>query len=129
MTNPVRFTVAVLRNLALAFLLSAPAACGPKPPPLPRLAVGDVLLAFGHSLTYGTGASPEEAYPRVLAGLINRPVVAAGVPGETTEDGLARLPGVLDEAKPRILVLCMGGNDMLQKVNATTIESNLRAMV
>ncbi|MBI3527338.1 MAG: arylesterase [Betaproteobacteria bacterium] len=122
-------TALLLRSLVVALLLSALAACGEKPPPLPKLGSDDVILAFGDSLTYGTGAGTEEAYPKVLAKLIGRQVVGAGVPGETTADGLERLPAVLDEVKPRLVLLCMGGNDMLRKVDFASIESNLRAMV
>ena len=122
-------TAALLRSLAAALSLSALLACGEKPPPLPKLGSDDVVLAFGDSLTYGTGAGTQEAYPSVLSKLISRQVVGAGVPGETTADGLERLPAVLDEVKPRLVLLCMGGNDMLRKVAFANIESNLRAMV
>ena len=129
MTSRAYATAAFLRSLLVALSLSALAACGEKPPPLPKLGTGDVVLAFGDSLTYGTGAGTEEAYPNVLAKLLNRTVVGAGVPGETTADGLERLPAVLDEIKPRLMLLCMGGNDMLHKMDFAGIESNLRAMV
>ena len=112
--------------IALAFAL---AACSNSPPPLPRLGADDVVLAFGDSITYGTGAGAEESYPEVLAQLIGRRVVSAGVPGEVTANGLQRLPDVLDEVKPKILLLCLGGNDMLRKVEAVATESNLRTMV
>lgn len=115
--------------MVIALSLSALAACSGAPPPLPRLGADDVVLAFGDSITYGTGARPEESYPEVLAQLIGRRVVSAGVPGEVTANGLQRLPEVLDEVKPRILLLCMGGNDMLRKVEPVAIESNLRSMV
>ena len=118
-----------MRTLATFFLAFALASCGEQPPPLAKLGAGDVVLAFGDSLTYGTGAGTQEAYPNVLAQLLNRPVVGAGVPGETTTDGLERLPAVLDEIKPRLMLLCMGGNDMLRKSDPASIESNLRAMV
>lgn len=114
--------------LALA-LVSMLAACGDKTPPLPRLGAEDVILAFGDSLTYGTGAGQSESYPAVLAQLIGRKVVGAGVPGETTAEGLERLPATLDEVQPKLLLLCMGGNDMLRKMSAAGIEANLRAMV
>ena len=117
----------LLRILAIALLLCANA-CSDAPP-LPRLGVDDVVLAFGDSITYGTGAGPEESYPEVLAELIGRRVVGAGVPGEVTAIGLQRLPGVLDEVKPKILLLCLGGNDMLRKIDLAAIESNLRTMV
>ncbi|HWQ40269.1 MAG TPA: arylesterase [Burkholderiales bacterium] len=116
-------------SLALVVSLSVLAACGREVPPLPRLGPEDKVLAFGDSLTYGTGAAPQESYPEVLARVIGRTVVASGVPGETTTGGLARLDAVLEEHQPRILLLCLGGNDMLRKVGAATIESNLRKMV
>jgi acyl-CoA thioesterase-1 len=105
------------------------AGCSGNRPTLPKLAAGDVVLAFGDSLTYGTGASEHESYPAILAKLIGRNVVRAGVPGEVTAQGLERLPAVLEEHKPKILLLCLGGNDMLRKVDDARIVSNLRAMV
>jgi lysophospholipase L1-like esterase len=113
----------------VALSLSALAACSDAPPPLPRLGADDVVLAFGDSITHGTGARPEESYPKVLAQLIGRHVVGAGVPGEITAKGVQRLPEVLDEVKPKILLLCLGGNDMLRKVESVATESNLRTMV
>jgi len=118
----------LIRILAIALLLCANA-CSDAPPPLPRLGADDVVLAFGDSITHGTGARPEESYPEVLAQLINRRVVGEGVPGEVTANGLQRLPEVLDEVKPKILLLCLGGNDMLRKVEPVATESNLRTMV
>jgi len=114
-----------LATLTVALALGA---CSDAPP-LPRLGADDVVLAFGDSITYGTGARPEESYPEVLARLIGRRVVGAGVPGEVTANGLQRLPEVLDEVKPKLLLLCLGGNDMLRRVEPVTIESNLRTMV
>ena len=116
------------RSLATLTVALALAACSDAPP-LPRLGADDVVLAFGDSITYGTGARPEESYPEVLARLIGRRVVGAGVPGEVTANGLQRLPEVLDEVKPKLLLLCLGGNDMLRRVEPVTIESNLRTMV
>jgi lysophospholipase L1-like esterase len=104
------------------------AACD-RSPTLPRLSQNDVIVAFGDSLTHGTGASDETAYPAVLASLTGRTVINAGVPGETTASGLQRLPGVLAEHKPRLVLLCLGGNDMLRKQPAATTENNLRLLV
>ena len=96
---------------------------------LAPLGPADVVVAFGDSLTYGTGAAPDAAYPAVLAGLTGRTVVNAGVPGDTTETALSRLPLVLETARPRLVLLCLGGNDMLHKTPPAVTERNLREMV
>ncbi|MGE0557650.1 MAG: arylesterase [Burkholderiales bacterium] len=111
--------------LCLAWL----AGCGGGTPSLAKLGAGDVVLAFGDSLTYGTGAKPEESYPAVLSTLIGRSVVRAGVPGEQTAGGLQRLPGVLDEHQPRLVIVCLGGNDMLRKRPQEGVETNLRQIL
>ena len=105
------------------------AGCGDKTPRLPRLAATDVIVAFGDSLTFGTGAAEHESYPAVLASLIGRDVVRSGVPGEVTAQGLGRLPEVIEEHKPRLVIVCLGGNDMLRKVAEAEIRANLRAIV
>ncbi|WP_324779203.1 arylesterase [Thiobacillus sedimenti] len=116
-----RFFIAV----CVAILL---AACD-RAPTLPRLSPHDVILAFGDSLTHGTGATDATAYPAVLASLTGHTVINAGVPGDTTASGLARLPGVLAEYRPRLVLLCLGGNDMLRRLPAAATENNLRLLV
>src|SRR5204863_3532433 len=105
------------------------AACGDPPARLLRLPGDAVVLAFGDSLTFGTGAAEQESYPAQLELLIGRRVVRAGIPGEVTSQALARLPAALDEHAPRLLLLCIGGNDFLQRLGNPQAESNVRAMV
>lgn len=105
------------------------ASCGEKVPRLAPVGPSDVIVAFGDSLTYGTGASASESYPAVLARLVNRNIVSAGVPGEVTGGGLARLESVLEEHKPALMIVCLGGNDMLRKQQDAEIKANLRAII
>ena len=119
----------LVRALVVAFAALAFAACGPAVPKLPKLDSGAVVLAFGDSLTFGTGASPAQAYPAALERKISRKVIASGVPGETSEEGLRRLPGVLDDVKPQLLVLCHGGNDFLRKMGEEAAAKNVREMI
>lgn len=121
-----RLSPGLLLALLLAICL---AGCGGKTPRLDKLGTTDVIVAFGDSLTYGTGAKAEESYPAVLEQLIGRTVVRAGVPGEVTAGGLSRLPGVLDEHRPRLVIVCLGGNDMLRKGSPADIEANLREIL
>jgi acyl-CoA thioesterase-1 len=103
--------------------------CGGNVPKVSKLASADVIVAFGDSLTFGTGASEAESYPIVLGQLIARKVVRAGVPGEVTEGGLARVQEVIDEHKPKLMIVCLGGNDMLRKVDEAQTKANLRTII
>lgn len=111
----------------LSFLLLV--ACDNKQEGLTELRPNDVILAFGDSLTSGVGTRPELSYPSQLGTLLGRTVINAGVPGEISAKGLIRLPGVLDKVEPDLLVLCHGGNDILQKLNRDQLQANLRGMV
>jgi len=115
-------------RLFLVLVIAVAAGCGDKPK-LSRLPGEAVLLAFGDSLTFGTGAAENESYPAQLEKRVGRRVVRAGVPGEVTAQALARLPAALDEHAPRLLLLCIGGNDFLRRLGNRQAEANVRAMV
>ncbi len=116
----------VLQAVFLMGLLLA--ACSSQPQ-LPKLPPDAVILAFGDSLTYGSGAGRDESYPRVLSRLTGLEVINAGVPGEVTGQGVKRLPGLLDEHLPQMMILCHGGNDMLHKQELNLTVENLRSMI
>jgi len=99
------------------------------PVPLRPLASYAVIVAYGDSLTSGSGASPGHTYPEVLATLTQRIVVNAGVPGEVSEAGSQRLAAVLAEHTPRLLVLIHGGNDLLRGLETAQLRANLVAML
>ncbi len=92
-----------------------------------------VIVAFGDSLTAGYGVEPGKSYPDDLqrsldAGGYKYHVENQGVSGDTTTDGIQRLPEVL-AAKPEIVILEFGGNDGLRGLPVTTTRANLSQMV
>jgi len=118
-----------LRWLLVVLLFAAGVGCGQKVPGVAPVGPNDVIVAFGDSLTYGTGATESESYPAALAELIGRKVVRAGVPGEVTEGGLQRLPAVIEEHRPALMIVCLGGNDMLRKLDEAQTKANLREII
>jgi len=119
-------SVSIPLLLIFALLL---ASCSDNKPRLPLLSSDAVILAFGDSLTFGSGADKEESYPAMLAQLTGLTVINAGVPGEVTAEGLRRLPALLDRYQPELLLLCHGGNDLLRKINTVMTRSNIEAMI
>lgn len=116
----VRQTLIVLGVMLLA------ACSSPELEPLPP---DGVILAFGDSLTEGVGAGPDGDYPTRLAELTGRTVINAGVSGQTLGEGLARLPETLDRTRPDIMILLMGGNDILRNASPREARDNLEAMI
>lgn len=105
------------------------AGCSSETARLSRLDSDAVILAFGDSLTFGTGARHEHSYPAELARLTGHKVINAGVPGEISAKGAKRLPALLERARPDLLILCHGANDLLRKMNKQQMADNLRAMI
>jgi lysophospholipase L1-like esterase len=89
---------------------------------------GKAWIAFGDSLTAGTGANPGRDYPAQLAARLGVQIGNFGVPGNTTEDGLVRLPEVLAQ-RPRVVLLCLGGNDSLRQMPAKATFDNLERII
>lgn len=116
-------------SIAWALLVWVLVGCGGAGPELTPLGSEDRILAFGDSLTFGTGAPRGQGYPEVLAELTGLEVVNAGNPGETTMTGRQRLPNVLAEHRPALVVLVHGGNDTLRRQPAATTRDNLMAMI
>ena len=125
--------MASCRPVALAFAalgISLAITCSSEPAVrLAPLARDARILAFGDSLTHGYGADAGKSYPAQLARLLGRPVVESGVNGETSEQGLARLPHELDREAPALLLLCLGGNDFLRRLDEARTEENLARMI
>jgi acyl-CoA thioesterase-1 len=103
--------------------------CSDKRPQLTPLTADSTILAFGDSLTRGTGTSPDNSYPAVLQTLSGIRVINAGVPGELSAAGLKRLPQLLEQYQPQLVILCHGGNDILRKHSSAATKQNIRQMV
>jgi acyl-CoA thioesterase-1 len=100
---------------------------------MPAHAKTPVILGFGDSLTAGFGLPAAQAFPaRLEAWLHNRGIAArvvnAGVSGDTTAGGVARLDWALAD-KPDIVILALGANDALRGVDPAAVRSNLDKMI
>jgi lysophospholipase L1-like esterase len=113
--------------LALLAALAATAlSCGPAAPNLDS--PGRTIVCLGDSITAGVGAGADEAYPARLAARLATEVINAGVPGDTSEAGLARLDGVLAR-QPWLVIVELGGNDLLRQVPIERTERAMRTLL
>ena len=101
----------------------------PSPPATDYLSGGRNIIAFGDSLTYGTGAPPNLSYPAQLSKRLKQPVINAGVPGEITSEALERLERDVLSRSPGIVLLTLGGNDLKNRLPAQTAFTNLEIIV
>jgi acyl-CoA thioesterase I len=114
--------------LILLFLL---AGCGGQTQscniaPLPT---NTIILAAGDSLTYGFGAPETKSYPTILQQLTHRKVINAGYPGIGSAKLLQYLPGLLAKHQPNLVILCIGGNDLLNRKDRSQIYRNIEKMI
>jgi lysophospholipase L1-like esterase len=116
--------------IALAVLLGAGLFVWLRTPAYTNLppSGGVAWVAFGDSLTAGYGANSGQDYPALLGRELGVPIVNAGVPGQTTRDGVERLPEIL-QMQPRVVLLCLGGNDGLRGHSPDEMVANLGRMI
>ncbi len=119
-----------MRLVSIAALLCAGlllAACGGKIKNADS--TGNGIIAFGDSITHGTGAGPGEDYPTLLGRALGVQVTNAGVPGETSTDGLARIEQDVLAHRPKLVLIEFGGNDYLKGVPFGETVANTGKMV
>ncbi len=118
-------------NLAFVCLFSILilCSCTSSYPSLSRIPEDAIIMAFGDSITAGIGAPQGASYPEILEALINRRIMKSGIPGETSGEGMVRLPGELAVHKPKLVLLCIGGNDLLRRMDLEKTASNIKRMV
>jgi acyl-CoA thioesterase-1 len=125
--NPFRRRL-LLGSAASTLLLAA--GCSKKARPqgktLPREAV---LLCLGDSLTFGYGATAGLGYPQQLEQLTGYVTKNAGINGDTAEGALARLPALLQENTPGLVLISIGGNDFLRNLPLDRTRAALKNLV
>lgn len=110
----------------LAVLVLAAACNNAKQPAIPA---GSPVLALGDSLTEGTGVKPEQAWPRLLSDRTGWVVINGGVSGDTSGAALQRLPSLLEEHTPVLVLVTLGGNDMLRRLPQQETVTNLEKAI
>lgn len=86
------------------------------------------VVAFGDSITWGTGTTGDNGFVSVLSRRTGVEIYNAGIPGNTTGDALLRVDSVLARS-PRIVIVLLGGNDLLQNVPVQTRINNITTIV
>ncbi len=89
---------------------------------------GKTIVILGDSLVQGVGATKDNDFPALLSKLINEPIINMGVSGNTTADGLARVPEVIAE-DPKIVLVLLGGNDYLRKISIEETFRNIDEII
>src|SRR4051812_16043879 len=120
-----RIAVRILLPIALA-LIDVSHALGQNP--------GPVILIVGDSISAAYGLAPEQGWTQLLRDRLTAQgyryrVVNASISGDTTAGGRSRLPALLREHHPAIVVIELGGNDGLRGGNLDAMRNNLDAMV
>ncbi|MEP3561424.1 MAG: arylesterase [Marinobacter sp.] len=100
----------------------------------PALASQSTLLVVGDSLSAAYGVPSETAWVTLLRDRLEHEglpwqVVNASISGETTDGGLRRLPRLLEQNEPEVVVIELGGNDGLRGFPPNVIEANLAKMI
>lgn len=96
-----------------------------------RAAAADTLLVLGDSLSAGYRMAATAAWPALLNDKwqAQTPVVNASISGDTSQQGLSRLPALLKQHQPRWVLVELGGNDGLRGFQPQQTEQTLRQIV
>lgn len=133
-----------MRKLSQILVFASVFGCGgaPAPDPAPRagpassaapVVEAPVILAFGDSITAGLGLAQAQAWPSLLQARLDAAgrkyrVVNAGVSGDTTAAGLARVDWLLSQ-RPAVVILELGANDGLRGLPVAEARKNLGEIV
>lgn len=98
---------------------------------IPAVSRADTILVMGDSLSAAYGIDPQAGWVNLLKRRLgdNHDVVNASISGETTSGGSARLPDILRQYHPDIVLLELGGNDGLRGLSPQQMQVNLATMI
>lgn len=99
--------------------------CSEKLPPISK---NSTIVAFGDSLTFGKGAPTDKSYPEQLKKITGYNIINSGLNGDTANNGKERIYEVVEEYSPDVVILSLGGNDMLRK-NTQNLKNDLSSIV
>ena len=94
-----------------------------------RPTAGTAIIAFGDSLVAGNGTTAGGDFVSVLSQRLGVPIVNAGRPGDTTASALDRLSGDVLSRDPRVVIVLIGGNDLLRRVPRQETFARVRTIV
>ena len=118
-----------MKKLIYLLFIFTLVSCGKSVEKYAAIPQGSTVLILGDSLSYGTGANKGEDYPSLLTKATGWNIINEGVPGDTTASGLARLPDLLEVYQPKLLIVELGGNDLLHQTSPTEITQNLNSIL
>lgn len=117
------------RRILVAGLWAALAAACSRKRRWAPVPAGATVVAFGDSVTFGTGAATGEDWPTLLAARTGWQIVNAGVPGDTAEAAVARLGPLLAAHRPALVIIELGGNDFLKRKPVAVVKASLQAII
>jgi acyl-CoA hydrolase len=118
-----------MKKLIYLLFILILASCGSHKEKYAAIPQGATVLILGDSLSYGTGANAGEDYPTLLAKTTGWNIINEGIPGDTSQGGLERLPALLEEHHPKLLIVELGGNDFLHQAPQSETLSNIKAIL
>lgn len=119
----------LLSSIVLAALLACLGGCGREQARQPSIPPGAAVLAIGDSITHGTGAEQGMDYPARLAAITGWSIHNHGIPGDTAAGVDERIVAALDDTRPALVLLEIGGNDFLRQRKESQVREDIRAIL
>jgi acyl-CoA thioesterase-1 len=114
-----------MNKILLMTMIILTASCSQAKQPIPKDAT---IIAFGDSLTYGFGAAPESAYPKVLSDITGYEIINEGMNGDTARNGVQRIKTIVQKYNPSVVIIGIGGNDIIRR-QSQNLEKDLNTIV